>query len=138
MAQKTILITGCSSGIGYDAALRLREAGWRVFASCRAQDDVQTLKTQGFESLTLDYADEASISAAVNFVLNATDGWIDALHPLGRLVEVTLGFKAAAPATQPASDAAAAPSQTQASACGASAPGTALPTSSSRVPAPAA
>lgn len=83
MAQKTILITGCSSGIGYDAALRLREAGWRVFASCRAQDDVETLKAQGFESLVLDYADEASISAAVGFVLNATDGRLDALFNNG-------------------------------------------------------
>jgi len=33
MEQKSILITGCSSGIGYDAAHRLPAEGWRVFAS---------------------------------------------------------------------------------------------------------
>ena len=58
MAQKTILITGCSSGIGFDAALRLRAQGWRVFASCRAPEDVERLQAEGFESLVLDYADE--------------------------------------------------------------------------------
>ena len=49
MAQKSILITGCSSGIGYDAALRLRAQGWRVFASCRAPKDVERLQNEGFE-----------------------------------------------------------------------------------------
>ncbi|MBS8271414.1 SDR family NAD(P)-dependent oxidoreductase, partial [Halomonas litopenaei] len=38
MIQKSILITGCSSGIGYDTAYGLRAAGWRVFASCRKQE----------------------------------------------------------------------------------------------------
>ena len=83
MAQKTILITGCSSGIGFDAALRLRAQGWRVFASCRAPKDVERLQAEGFESLVLDYADEASITSAVAKVLGATDGRLDALFNNG-------------------------------------------------------
>ena len=83
MAQKSILITGCSSGIGYDAALRLRAQWWRVFASCRAPKDVERLQTEGFESLVLDYADEASITSAAAAVLGATDGRLDALFNNG-------------------------------------------------------
>ncbi|MFV2034272.1 MAG: SDR family NAD(P)-dependent oxidoreductase, partial [Halocynthiibacter sp.] len=44
MTQKTILITGCSSGIGYDAAITLKARGWRVFASCRKQADCVRLE----------------------------------------------------------------------------------------------
>lgn len=61
----TILITGCSSGIGYDAAHGLKSRGWRVFATCRQQADCDRLITEGLESFPLDYADEASIAAAV-------------------------------------------------------------------------
>ena len=49
--MKSILITGCSSGIGYDAAQGLRAAGWRVFASCRAQSDCDKLIAEGFDDL---------------------------------------------------------------------------------------
>ena len=35
----SILITGCSSGIGQDAAHALRDRGWNVFASCRKPED---------------------------------------------------------------------------------------------------
>jgi NAD(P)-dependent dehydrogenase (short-subunit alcohol dehydrogenase family) len=83
MEQKTILITGCSSGIGYDSALGLRERGWRVFATCRQQQDVDALIVQGFESFLLDYADEASIEAALSNVLRATGGRLDALFNNG-------------------------------------------------------
>ena len=61
---KTILITGCSSGIGYDAAHGLKARGWRVFATCRHEADCARLRGEGLESLVLDYADEASIAAA--------------------------------------------------------------------------
>ncbi len=81
--QKSILITGCSSGIGYDAAHGLKARGWRVFATCRAQGDVDRLTQEGLESLRLDYADEASITAAVAEVLRRTGGTLDALYNNG-------------------------------------------------------
>jgi NAD(P)-dependent dehydrogenase (short-subunit alcohol dehydrogenase family) len=83
MDQKTILITGCSSGIGYDAAFGLRDRGWRVFATCRKQKDVEALIAQGFESFPLDYADDASIETALSNVMCATNGRLDALFNNG-------------------------------------------------------
>ena len=83
MDQKTILITGCSSGIGYDAALALRDRGWRVFATCRKQTDVEKLIGQGFDSTRLDYADKASIETALCGVLRTTGGRLDALFNNG-------------------------------------------------------
>ena len=83
MDQKTILITGCSSGIGYDAAFGLRERGWRVFATCRQQKDADALIAKGFESFPLDYADEASIETALSNILRATGGRLDALFNNG-------------------------------------------------------
>ena len=81
--QKSILITGCSSGIGYDAAHGLAARGWRVFATCRKQDDCVRLRAEGLESFVLDYANEASVSAALAQVLAATGGTLDALFNNG-------------------------------------------------------
>ncbi len=83
MADKTILITGCSSGIGYDAAHGLRQRGWRVFAACRKQADCDRLIAEGLESPRLDYQDEASIEAALAEVLDATGGRLGALFNNG-------------------------------------------------------
>jgi len=83
MTQRSILITGCSSGIGYDAAHGMRRAGWRVFAACRQNADVARLANEGFDAVQLDYTDEASISAALAQVLAATDGRLDALFNNG-------------------------------------------------------
>ena len=65
MTERTLLITGCSSGIGLDAARGMRARGWRVFATCRAEADCERLRGEGLESFVLDYTDEASIAAAV-------------------------------------------------------------------------
>ena len=83
MSAKSILITGCSSGIGYDAAQGLRAKGWRVFAACKQAKDCDRLKAEGFESPLLDYTDEASIDAALKEVLAATGGKLDALFNNG-------------------------------------------------------
>ena len=64
-SPKTILITGCSSGIGYDAAHGLAKRGWRVFATCRKQVDCDRLTAEGLENLVLDLTDEASIETAL-------------------------------------------------------------------------
>ena len=80
MTKKTILITGCSSGIGYDAAHGLREAGWRVFASCRKAEDCDRLKAQGFDAPQIDLADPESIRRGLAEVLATTGGTLDALY----------------------------------------------------------
>ena len=80
---RSILITGCSSGIGLDAARGLRAAGWRVFATARKPEDIDRLAAEGFEALHLDYADGTSIDAAVDQVLAATGGTLDALFNNG-------------------------------------------------------
>jgi len=81
--QKSILITGCSSGIGLDAAHGMRARGWRVFASCRQQRDCDRLRAQGFESPRIDYTDADSISSGFSEVLAATGGTLDALFNNG-------------------------------------------------------
>ncbi len=81
--QKSILITGCSSGIGYDAAHGLKARGWRVFAACRKAEDCARLIEEGLESPRLDYQDEATITSAVAEVLEATGGGLDALFNNG-------------------------------------------------------
>lgn len=83
MSGKTILITGCSSGIGYDAALGLKARGWRVFASCRKTEDCARLRDEGFESPLIDYQDTATISSGLGEVLSATGGRLDALFNNG-------------------------------------------------------
>ncbi len=83
MQGKSILITGCSSGIGLDAARTLHARGWRVFATCRQQGDCDRLMAEGLESFRLDYADEASIAAAVDTALERTGGTLDALFNNG-------------------------------------------------------
>ena len=83
MSPRSVLITGCSSGIGYDAAHGLAARGWRVFATCRAEADCARLRAEGLESFTLDYDDENSIAAAVQEVITRTGGTLDALFNNG-------------------------------------------------------
>jgi len=83
MSNRSILITGCSSGIGYDAAHGLKAKGWRVFATCRQAADVARLQGEGLESIQLDYADPASIRSALAYVLSETGGTLDALFNNG-------------------------------------------------------
>jgi NAD(P)-dependent dehydrogenase (short-subunit alcohol dehydrogenase family) len=84
MTQKSILITGCSSGIGLDSARTLQAQGWRVFATCRAHADCERLRGEGLESFVLDYANEASIDALFNNGAFACPGAVEDL-PRGAL-----------------------------------------------------
>lgn len=79
MTGKSILITGCSSGIGLCAATSLKERGYRVFATARKPADVARLQALGLESLLLDLNDSSSIQQAVDEVLQRTEGKLYAL-----------------------------------------------------------
>ena len=81
--DKSILITGCSSGLGYDAAHGLRKKGWRVFATCRNEMDCKRLRKEGLESFKLDYDDSHSIKLAIKYVLKNNNGVLGALFNNG-------------------------------------------------------
>ncbi len=81
--HKTILITGCSSGIGLCVARGLRDRGYRVFASARKLEDVEMLQQQGLEALQLDLNQKESIRTALTRVLKLTGGELYALFNNG-------------------------------------------------------
>ena len=66
---QTILITGCSSGIGYHTAKTLSQKGYQVIATCRQAEDVTRLKQEGLTCVQLDLVDSASIHSAVQTIL---------------------------------------------------------------------
>ncbi|WP_130471848.1 SDR family oxidoreductase [Candidatus Magnetaquicoccus inordinatus] len=81
--QATVLITGCSSGIGRCVAELLQARGYRVFATARRQEDVVALQEQGFLAYRLDLSDESSIEEAVEWVLQQSGGQLYALFNNG-------------------------------------------------------
>lgn len=81
--DKSLLITGCSSGIGLCVAKGLKARGFRVFATARKNDDVRALNELDLESIQLDLADSHSISTAVAEVLSRTNGRLYALFNNG-------------------------------------------------------
>ena len=81
--QKNILITGCSTGIGYCVAKGLKQRGYRVIATARHEDSVKRLVNEGFESLQLDLSKSESIQRAFKEVLQLTDGNLYALFNNG-------------------------------------------------------
>lgn len=82
-AARSLLITGCSSGIGHAAAHAMAARGWRVFATARKEADVARLKEEGLEALALDLDSSASIEAAVAEVEKRTGGRLTALFNNG-------------------------------------------------------
>ena len=79
MTHKRIaLVTGASSGIGADAAVRLADAGFVVYGAARRQDRLEPLARHGVRPLALDVTDEESLTAAVAHVV-AESGRIDVL-----------------------------------------------------------
>ncbi len=77
--NRSVLITGCSSGIGRAAAEMLRANGWRVFPTARKTDDLDALKLAGFEAVKLDVTSGESIKNAVERVLVKNDGMLGAV-----------------------------------------------------------
>lgn len=78
-SQRVVLITGCSTGIGYCCAKGLQQRGYQVFASARRTKDVERLRDEGLEALQLDLDDSRSIADAVDTLLELTDGRLYAL-----------------------------------------------------------
>lgn len=83
MTTRTVLITGCSSGIGLHCAKALKERGWQVFATARQDDDLARLTALDLTPLRLDYTAEDSITTALSTMLAQTNGRIDALFNNG-------------------------------------------------------
>ena len=81
--QKTILVTGCSSGIGAYCARALKAEGWHVIASARTEEDLATLRNDGIEAYRLDYAEPESIASFFEEAMAATGGRCDALFNNG-------------------------------------------------------
>ena len=81
--MKAILITGCSSGIGYACALGLKQRGYRVFATVRNDTDAQRLTDLGLETIIMDYVDRTSVKACADEVAKRTGGKIYALFNNG-------------------------------------------------------
>lgn len=71
--QKTVLITGSSSGIGLCAAKTLKQRGYRVLAACRKDDDLKRMETLGFEPIYLDLDDAQSVEKAALEVIHLTN-----------------------------------------------------------------
>lgn len=83
MDNKSILITGCSTGIGLDTALHLHQNGYQVFATARQHQDVVKLRELGLNAQQLDLTEPMSIDNAVKWVLAETGGTLYALFNNG-------------------------------------------------------
>jgi len=70
--QKTVLITGCSSGIGLESARELKRQGFRVLAACRKPDDVARMEQEGFSGILLDLDDPQSVDRAADEAIALT------------------------------------------------------------------
>ncbi|SHF67185.1 SDR family oxidoreductase [Vibrio gazogenes] len=81
--SKTILITGCSSGIGYVTAHALHKKGYQVIASCRDIADVQRLQNEGLTAIHLDVTNPTTVDAAIKEVMTLTNHRLDALFNNG-------------------------------------------------------
>jgi NAD(P)-dependent dehydrogenase (short-subunit alcohol dehydrogenase family) len=81
--RPSIIVTGCSSGIGAWCARALLKDGWRVFATVRKVEDLAALENDGIEALLMDYTKPDTISKLVDDVLARTGGRLDALFNNG-------------------------------------------------------
>ena len=81
--QKAVLITGCSSGIGYCVAKGLKQRGYHVVATARKLQDVERLRNEGFDSVQLDLADSESIQQAFKAVMQISGNNLYALFNNG-------------------------------------------------------
>ena len=66
---RSVLVTGCSSGIGEATAYYLRDHGWTVFPTARKTEDLEKLRNDGFDAIELDLTDSVSVQQAVKLLL---------------------------------------------------------------------
>lgn len=78
--MQSVLITGCSSGIGFCLAQGLKQAGYRVFATARNPQDVENLRQLGFEAFQLDLKSSESIKQAVQAIHAQVDCLYGLIH----------------------------------------------------------
>jgi NAD(P)-dependent dehydrogenase (short-subunit alcohol dehydrogenase family) len=78
MADRTALITGCSSGIGRATATAFLDGGWTVYATSRDEADVAGLGERGARTATLDVTDDRDVERVVDRV-GAEEGGVDCL-----------------------------------------------------------
>ncbi|MEZ5585624.1 MAG: SDR family NAD(P)-dependent oxidoreductase [Sedimenticolaceae bacterium] len=83
MKGRSVMVTGCSSGIGRCVALGLQARGYRVFATARRQDDLDMLRDNGCEAVCLHLDDPDSVADAAKRVLEACDGRVFGLFNNG-------------------------------------------------------
>ncbi|OBZ91979.1 short-chain dehydrogenase [Pararhizobium polonicum] len=81
--RPSIIVTGCSSGIGAWCARALARDGWRVFATVRRAEDLEPLENDGIEAFLMDYTQPDSIANLVSEVFARTGGRLDALFNNG-------------------------------------------------------
>ena len=81
--RRSILVTGCSTGIGAHCARALAAEGWDVHATARTPDDVAALRADGLTAHTLDYAEPETIRDTLGAVLERTGGRLGALFNNG-------------------------------------------------------
>ncbi len=77
--NKSVLVTGCSSGIGLATAELLCSKGWTVFPTARKVADLDALRQAGFDAIKLDVASSESIARAVDRVLAKNEGQLGAV-----------------------------------------------------------
>lgn len=79
--QRSILITGCSTGIGLAAARSLKSRGWRVLATARKPQDLERLRAvEGLDVIACEMTDPASVAACAATALERTGGRLTALY----------------------------------------------------------
>ena len=78
LQRPVVLLTGASSGIGYDVAPLLVRYGYTVYGAARRVEKIEELASEGVKALSMDVTDEASMEAAVQQIIDA-EGRIDVL-----------------------------------------------------------
>jgi NAD(P)-dependent dehydrogenase (short-subunit alcohol dehydrogenase family) len=81
--ERSILVTGCSSGIGYACAKGLKARGYRVIATARSPEDIARLSDEGLDCLELDYRHAESVAACAEATARLTGGKLYALFNNG-------------------------------------------------------